>query len=266
MINIIIFSKNRAAQLDLFIRSVKRFFKGWQLYDFSVLYTCSDEEYYKGYEKVFVRHPEFSYVREEAFKFDLLFLIRDENPYTVFFVDDNVFKSEFDIHCDEFISFAKRNDVLSFTLRLGLNTTWCYTQKRDSLPPEFLFDSQKVWEWRKATGPEWNYPMSVDGGFFHTKDIKPLAQLLEYQNPNTFEGTLANHPIDKPYMVCPPKSIILNVPANKVQTANGNLCGNIPADYLNSKFLEGYQLPINNLVNYNNRAPHEEIDYILEGM
>jgi hypothetical protein len=108
--------------------------------------------------------------------------------------------------------------------------------------------------------------MSVDGGFFRTEEIHPLVARLDYKNPNTFEGTLANHPIDKPLMICLDKSAILNIPANKVQTANGNLCGDIPADKLNRLFLDRKQLSINNISGHINKAPHEEIDYIIEEM
>ena len=264
MLNIIIFSKDRAAQLDLLIRSIKKFWNNWECFSFNVLYTYSNEEYKKGYDITFSRHPEFNFILEKSFKSQLCDIIRSDKPYTVFFVDDNVFKEPFEINCQEFVKFTEYEEILSFTLRLGKNTTRCYTQKRESLPPDFISQDICLWNWVEACGPEWHYPMSVDGGFFRTEEIKNLAVGLEYQNPNTFEGTLANNPINRPLMVCPSRSVIFNVPANKVQTANGNECGDIPANYLNDMYLQGKRLSINNLVGYDNRAPHEEVKFILE--
>lgn len=266
MINIIIFSKDRAAQLDLLIRSIKQFFDAWQAFKWNVLYTCSNESFFRGYQLTMSKHPEFNYIREYDFKKQLVGMINKTMPCTLFFVDDNVFKRSFSVKSREFRYFDEYNDknVLSLTLRLGLNTTQCYTQRRESTLPIFMSTDPHTWAWKAAEGPEWCYPMSVDGGFFHTEDILPKIENLSYQNPNTFEGILANNPIDKPLMVCFDQSVVMNVPANKVQTANANECGSIPAGYLNDNYLQGKQLSINNFVGYINKAPHEEVNFILE--
>ena len=57
--NIVIFSKDRPAQLDLFLRSMKQFFPDWhKSRDIHILYTYSDEAYGAGYVKTITLHPE----------------------------------------------------------------------------------------------------------------------------------------------------------------------------------------------------------------
>ena len=51
-INVIIFSKNRAAQLELFIRSMKKFFKDFSSNEIKILYKTSNSFFEEGYEKL----------------------------------------------------------------------------------------------------------------------------------------------------------------------------------------------------------------------
>ena len=51
-INIIVFSKDRGLQLELFLRSFNTFVKDAEEYPISVLYTHSTEQFKKGYDKV----------------------------------------------------------------------------------------------------------------------------------------------------------------------------------------------------------------------
>ena len=68
MINIVIFSKDRACQLELFLRSMKNFFFEWSLCKVSILYTYSNDSFKKGYEKTRFYHPEFNYVLEDGIR------------------------------------------------------------------------------------------------------------------------------------------------------------------------------------------------------
>ena len=62
--NIIIFSKDRAAQLDLLLRSLKSSFKESDSCKIHVLYDSSGEDFYKGYlllseDKILCANVEF---------------------------------------------------------------------------------------------------------------------------------------------------------------------------------------------------------------
>ena len=99
MLNIIVFSKNRACQLELLLRSLKIFLKNWQSYSVYIIYSYSNSEYEQGYEIVKKQFPLFNYLPEskeqlggKLFKNIVLECLRNNQPYTMFLVDDLVFK------------------------------------------------------------------------------------------------------------------------------------------------------------------------------
>ena len=57
-INIIGFSKDRPAQLELFIRSMKFYFREFYEYKINILYTYSDDRFKEGYDKLFKIHAD----------------------------------------------------------------------------------------------------------------------------------------------------------------------------------------------------------------
>lgn len=258
MVNAIIFSKDRACQLDLLLRSMKKFWLEWQMFPINILYTYSNKSYEEGYRKLKLFHPEFRYVKEipGQFREQLIGLMDPTHKGTMFFVDDLFFKEGFTFRCDQIRRILRGDDIAAVALRLHPLINYCYTEKRRTDPPEKF--EEFAWEWRNYKG-DWGYPMSVDGNFFLTDDIFPLMKRLKYENPNTFEGTLANNPIDKPLMMCFPKSVVMNMPINKVQTANGNHCGNVKSDYLNEKFLHNFRISLSELSHFNNISAHQEI-------
>lgn len=263
LLNIVIFSKDRGCQIDLLLRSMARFFPVDD--PVNILYTWSSEEYADGYMMTIERHQSHNWVDEHTaspqygvgFRAWVRQLIDPGRPYTMFLVDDNVFKEPFSLENNErFAEFKGREDVACFSLRMHPAITYCYTERRETPPPSF--EKPGLWRWQGLLG-DWGYNMSVDGHVFRTDDLLGMIHSLPYHCPNYFEGILANHPIMKPYMMCLEKSPVMNIPVNKVQTANGNHCGTIPADFLNSQYLSGKRLDLAPLVGYDNKAAHEEV-------
>ncbi len=266
MINFIIFSKNRACQLELLLRSMKIFFEEWALVKTSVLYTYTSENFKKGYEQTMQIHPEFSYVLEQPcnFRNHVISLIDPNIQGTMFFVDDQVFKNNFCLKSEPVRRLLSNPNLVCLSLRMDPRMDYCYPEKR-ATPPPVLTESFE-WFWPGLPG-DWGYPHSVDSHLFRTGDILPLVTNLNYSNPNTFEGALAGcPPYNRPYMVCFEESKIMNIPVNKVQTANGNHCGNIPAEYLNDQFLAAKRISLANIAYFKNKSPHQELTYILESL
>lgn len=249
MINIVVFSKDRGCQLDLFLNSLKKFFIGVNINNVHVLYTYSNEAFGAGYVKAISYHPDVHYVYENKGKFkeDLLKNIFLTNIFTMFFVDDIIFKDEFNLMYDEVYEFIKNPDIACLSLRLHPGISYCYTMNIPMVAPEFL-GGKLMWEWRKACQGDFSYPMSLDGHLFRTIDILSKFVQLDYNNPNTLEGNLANNPLIMPYMTCFSKSKIVNIPANKVQDVNGNRHGQVSAQYLNEQFLLGKRLSLKRLL------------------
>jgi len=259
-INIILMSKDRPCQLELLLHSMEVHWSEAFEYKINVLYTFSNNLYKKGYDILIEDYSDVNFIKENNFKEDLLNLIENK-PYTIFFVDDLVFKEDFSLNCKEMKLFENQNDILCLSLRLHPNLTYCYAANIPMKKP--IFDKNNTWIWKNETG-DFNYPMSLDSHIYKTVCIKPYLERLNYSNPNSLEGILATYPLSQPKMICFNKSKVVNNPCNKVQTNNPNRHGNIDAKYLNDKFLEGYRISLDNIDGINNISCHQEIEIKLE--
>lgn len=262
MINIILFSKNRACQLELFLRSMKEFFKEFNECEIKILYTFSNKEYEDGYEKLKLIHSDsnIKYNKENKltkFKTSLLFLFDKLKPYSVFFVDDNVFKEPFSFNDEEFKTFVTRKDVLTLSLRLHPRLNYCYPARLKQVSPQM--DKDGVFNWTGKPG-DFGYPMSLDGNFYHTQHLIYYLSNLNYNGPNDLESQMAMQPLPIPMMNCYNKSRIINLPLNKVQNFNNNIHGNITSKYLNDEFLDGKIISMDNIRGMDNTSCHQEIE------
>lgn len=259
MINITIFSKDRACQLDLLLRSIKRF-TNLPKNKINIIYTSSNDNFEQGYIKLKKENTKFIFHKELGnFKHDVIEKIKIKNEYTMWLVDDDFFKETFNLN--DSLNILNNEKVLCSSLRMHPGIRYCYTANIETPAPNISKNGLFGWEGLKG---DWGYPMSVDGHIFRTKDILPLVKKINFSNPNTFEGNLAGTKINKPLMHCFNKSKILNNPANKVQNVNNNRHGNITAKELNKKYLDGYKISMNNLIGIETPSPHFEIPFILE--
>jgi len=260
--NVIIFSKNRAMQLELFIRSFNTYVKNPNDYLIKVLYTYSNNNFKKGYENLIINsNKNILWKKEENFKLDLINLINQHDAYTVFFVDDILFKNSIDFNDKQQEIFEQDTDILCRSLRLQPNLIYSYASKLNMINPEFL--ENNIYYWNGQSG-DYGYPMSVDGNIYRTNQIFSYVVNLQYTNPNSFEGNMAIRPLNLPKMICYNKSIIINNPCNKVQINNPNFHGEIDAEFLNTKYLNGYSISLENFDGIENISCHQEIDLIFK--
>lgn len=259
-LNIIVFSKDRACQLHLFLTSMKYMFKEYKHCEIYVLYTATSPEFTKAYDTLKKSFREINFIFERDFKKDTVSLIDENKAYTVFFVDDIIWKEPFSLNCNEFLRFTEEPDILCLSLRLDPKLTYCYAYDSQMTPPDF--DDNRTWGWKGMDG-DFGYPMSLDGHIFKTSDIKGELTELKYHNPNSLEGHLSQNPIDKEKMICLEKAPIFNIPANKVQTYNNNRHGDTSAEHLNEMFLSGYKISYEPLIGFNNISCHQETKLII---
>jgi hypothetical protein len=259
--NIIIFSKDRACQLDLLLNSMQKMFRESSEYVPSLLYTTSNVYYKKGYQQLKKKYKKVKFIKERNFKIDLIDNIDEDKEYTVFFVDDIAWKEPFSINCNELHLMKDDSDILCLSLRLDPNLTYCYAYNSEMKLPEL--DHNLCWNWAGVEG-DFGYPMSLDGHIFRTKEILPLISNLQYTNPNSLEGKLSEVPLKNKKMICLEKSPIFNLPINKVQTHNSNRHGNISAKYLNDMFFLGYRIGLSPIIGFRNNACHQEVDVTLK--
>ncbi|MCK4297361.1 MAG: hypothetical protein KAX28_11995, partial [Candidatus Marinimicrobia bacterium] len=180
-----------------------------------------------------------------------------------FLVDDVVFIEDFDIK-----DFAKFDaDKFVPTLRMGLNLKKCYTVQKEQPLPELISDIIKdkdkiTWGWDQGVY-DWFYPVSLDGHFFSTQEITAMIRLIDFSAPNRLEDQLQKFRRFFLFRmgVSYRKSKIVNIPCNKVQIENKNLCGNMHQDYLLEQWQKGFQMDYQRLYGVMNESAHQEIPF-----
>jgi hypothetical protein len=188
-INVIIFSKDRAMQLDALLQTIKKY---TPFVDLNVIYTYSSEEFYKGYETLKKDYPNVNFQKESIFKNDILNILNGAaSKYMCFFSDDDLFfgKMKFPINLSGSGSFELPDDVMCFSSRLGENCVYCFNfNKKQQYKGEIVGDYLS-WNWTEG---EWDfgYPMSIDGHIFRTGDIKNLLSSIEFKDPFQLENNL----------------------------------------------------------------------------
>jgi len=286
---VIIFSKDRAMQLQGNLASLAAFCQEAPSLKVVVLYAASNEAYTNGYRKVKERFRdslEIKWVREQEFRRDLLRLLGSsgcsngifsrifkwghlecEHDFTTLLVDDNLFVSGFSMktveqHLDE------EPRSLGFSLRLGKNTTYCYSLNCDQKVPQFRKVHDGVLEFDWTTGEaDFGYPLEVSSSTYRTRQLFRLLFWLPFSNPNTLEGSMAKvsrvYKKSRPLIHCFSQSVAFCSPVNKVQKIADNRSGNsveYSTEYLNEIFLNGWQIDVEQLDGFTPNSCHEEIE------
>ena len=218
-ITTIIFSKNRACQLELLLRNLNM--------PAIVLYAY-DAEFKTGYEKLIKLYPSIKFIEEYNFKQQTL---ENLGEYTMFLCDDDIMIEHFDEDCSEFIEFKRNSDILCLSLRMSPNY--------DNAP----LLKNNTWEWRKCK-KDWGYPMSVTSHIFRKKDILQTMINGEFKIPLDLERTLKRNIPDRQLMMYFDNPKIINNLANQVQIKCPDRNLGISLVELEKKFLSHKQLSL----------------------
>ncbi|MEJ8567673.1 sulfotransferase family 2 domain-containing protein [Elongatibacter sediminis] len=258
LLDIIVFSKDRPAQLDALLRSVRAFMP--YPHRLHVLYTTTTAGFESGYDRLRRWHRGVRWRPDEnQFRGALLGLLKtiSSGPgrYLMFAVDDMLFTRPFTA-MDLMRSLDEDEAILAVSLRLGEDIRYCYPRDCETRPPDFS-DGYR-WAWKEASPGYWNYPMSLDGHVFRTTDLAVLIPRLNFAGPNSLESALAGHPLARPDLVCEAVPTVLNVAANRVQEVVANRCGNQDAESLNRSFLDGNAVDVRAFAGKRFNACHVE--------
>lgn len=251
----IVFSKDRALQLDAFLRSFERCV--WPVLNVEVLYLATTARHEAAYQDVFRRHR-CAYPRaQQDFRADVLSLVPDTGA-VVLFVDDQVFVRPWRVE-----------SIIGLSLRLAPHLTQCYTADTAQPIPLFMpfMPDRFAWRWADGKG-DWGYPLSLDGHVFDAGELRGWMIASDFQSPNALEAALQ---VFRPAFtdrlgVCYPHAIIVNVPWNSVQTSQSmNRCGQIEdADTLLRHWEDGQRMNIEPIMGVMNRSAHQEFPLMLE--
>ncbi len=286
---VIIFSKDRAMQLHGTLASLLLFCEEASALKVKILFAASSEKFKEAYRKVeeeFLDLLDIVWVNEDDFRRDLLRLISGQpdskegagccsgwiNPqydceFTTFLVDDNLFVRNFSVE----IVHRHLNEYprsIGFSLRLGRNTTYCYSLNCPQEMPKFREPSDGVlqYDWPGCEA-DFGYPLEVSSSTYRTGDVFRMLRWLPFSNPNTLEGRMAKlarlYKWRHPSIHCFANSVAFCVPVNKVQEIADNRAGDTSeysSEHLNELFLEGYRIDVPQLEGFISKSCHEEIE------
>lgn len=231
--NILIFSKDRPAQLDALFVSMQQFLPSAALKDVLCIYAEQNVRVAQKMRRRWGRDLKL-FQETSTHTFSRLFdmIVGSLNPisHTLVLCDDEVFYRP----CTDICELQITNDqVYSHALRLGSNITECYTNfglnNLNECNPQAYGNGQWLWKWAEGCR-DFAYPWSITGHVWNTKWFREVlaARKQHFTSPNTLEGVLMQSSVDhnaKPYMTCPHLSLCVNVPLNKVQRDNNNHAG-----------------------------------------
>lgn len=273
MITVVVFSFDRAFQLDLLLDTIAKY-DIHQILEVHVLYSVSNEAFLQGYTSLQQKHRDCYWHQEYVyegnkfvwpilpgylhnyywwikykhnryvksnFKSCLQNLLQESGHKTIMFLtDDSIFFKDIIIEPGLLNRVVADPNEYCYSLRHGTNLNGgCYSENAFGI--EFNREN-------KHTHPEWSYPFSVDGHIYGTEAIIRLFSRIIFKNPNTLEGNAAYYvKTHKLFtnMVANKNSCLLGFELNRVQTIVNNNNLNISNEYLNELYLNGYKLKIN---------------------
>lgn len=263
----IVVSKDRAAQLDLLLRSVTC--HADNLIDsLAVVWDSSDTDFEQAYAICEKEHPSVDFYQENDFYSDITWQVEHADDYVMFLTDDSWFFREVP-ELDPCAVLHSEATVLCFSLRLGGNTNKCYPLRGrwQNLPPFESGGGYLVWEWSKGDA-DFGYPGSMDGHIFRKRDLMYLMGTdRRWWNPNTLEDVLSrsvyNPYVLRGYMACFEQSVLVGVPANRTSTSHpGNRYGQtyfVNHEWLNNKYLDGERIRFPDIRPDTVHAAHQEM-------
>jgi hypothetical protein len=242
-VHILIFSKDRACQLDSLLRSLAEHFRV-PVAGVTVLYACSGERYREGYREVEAQeivsgirwHPEGDFAADFR---SIVGEIGDRELLMMLVDDDILYRPFRGGGLLERLS-AKH---LFITLRADVS------HGRYELPGFTCADGVREWRWnyRKGAPTPWSYPFSLDGNILRAGTVKRLTRRLDFGAPNTLEGSMhrARHAwwVKRiPLALAPLSGMLYNNPLNRVQREGETWHRDIAAAELNDRYLAGSRI------------------------
>lgn len=270
MINLIIWSKDRACQLHLLLESIN---KHCPFFDPHILYTYSNEEYGEGYRQL-IENPPYDrgvFLSEDNFVEDTMNFV--DNPayeHVCFSTDDTVIYRKSLIDFDTLkCLFLPKLDNQVFTFRMGLNTIVqdCHRQTlQQPLHNPTKTNPCVMWNIKKYHPlSNYGYPLALDMHVF-TKNYATnlVKKCMPWNNTNSLESNMQKYRNDIDFMTSFEKSIAINIPANNMSTVtrHGEQYG-YSNKYLNDCYLSGQRISLDEIERENIVGCHQEVRFNL---
>lgn len=186
---VLVFSKDRALQLELTLRTYFACCEDAAAGGVHILYATSDETQAGHYAALAQAYPQVRFHPEIQFREDVLRFTR-LGQYVLYAVDDAVFVRPCRLR-DGVAALREHPDLLGFSYRLGRNIVSHYptgtaqaAATYETLAPGLL----RV-DWTRSA-QYFAYPLEVSSSLFRTADILPVLEHNAFDHPNTLESIL----------------------------------------------------------------------------
>lgn len=262
MIKLLVWSKDRACQLDFLLRSIDKFSPN--TFDTIVIYKASNEKYEEAYQKLTVNK-----VRESDSanfrKLTLDAIRQSKEKWLGVSTDDTV------VYLPFVISEKDLDGIDVFSLRCGLNTVVQDPHKQTYQPPlhNYIDEGNTIsWDFTKYHPHDnYGYPFGLDMHLYRRDKFLALISSFDWKNTNELETGLFHRKMHiLPVIRSFKQSVAFNVPVNNMSgaTVAGKFYAN-SIESLNDLFLQGQRISMNSLNNVIVSGAHQEIKYVFEG-
>ncbi len=296
----VVFSRDRALQLDATLRSFFRHCADPEEIALYVLFRATDARHERQYHELMMEYAgRVQFVPEAQFRQDLLQLLtfasNDVRPglflrltsrltpifkplagmfspvsahsHVLFTVDDNLFIQHFSLRSTKEM-LDTHPHALGFSLRLGRNITYSYIKDKQQRLPEFehVADRYLRFDWTRSED-YFAYPLEVSSSTYRLKQILPLLIRTRFRGPNSLEAQMSTQ-VDSfrsvfPQMLCFSRSVAFCNPLNMVQTEWTNRASG-RQDYssiaLAARFDEGQRISVEDYDAFVPNACHQEVE------
>ncbi|AIF50652.1 glycosyltransferase [Pelosinus sp. UFO1] len=254
----LIFSKDRAMQLDATLRSFSLHCRDMGNIDFKVIWTYSNSINEQQYQELASTYPSIEFISELNFESQVLASIAGY-AYVLFLVDDNIFVRDFSME-NVIESLRTNQDALGFSLRLGINTNSCHLLRLDQQLPTFMITENEFlkYDWTSAQY-DFAYPLEVSSSVYRVNDIMAAVH-HSFADPTMLEVQLnRNKKIfyqQKKFLLCNQYSYTFCNFINRVHTIVKNQAGETfyySTEQLSEMFIQGHRI---NVEEYNSFIPN----------
>jgi len=270
-LQVLVFSKDRAMQLDALLSSLQLHCFDPQVLRTQILFACSTSRHSAQYRELAAAYPQVSFTAETDFKAQVLSVLNHPEKI-LFLVDDSLFVRNFS--AQQLVELLDRHgEAAGVSLRLGQNTAYCYPLARFQVIPRFenLNNGFLGYDWSLAEA-DFGYPLELSSSCYRTADVLQVLSSCSFKNPNELEGTLAANARNslvpgKKLLLCPKQSIAFSCPINVVQTCCPNrheLSQGCTAESLADLFDQGKRIAVDPYRDFLPNACHQPVELIFK--
>ncbi len=272
MITAVVFSRNRACQLELLLHSIRQNIPN--VFDIHIIYKADEHKYQEAYTQLVNHYTECHFYGERhdwnLERYTRQIINETTNKHMAFFTDDTVVYMLAPLVGQQFLTRVLKDRAV-FSLRLGYNTLVqnCHTGEMQ-LPLNLCVDEGETVSWNfnhHHPHSNYGYPFGLDGHIYLTRMMRDLIIRFRFHNTNQLESELFKQRSYIPQMIRSFKhSIAVNIPCNN--QSNITIAGQLhpySIEELNNDFLKGLRIDLEDIMSRSQTiiGAHQEIKLVL---